>query len=72
MIWIIVALVAIYIAGVVGVAYLSLHPPRIPLFTSPGAFGAPQEEVRIPFDADLLWGKLARIWGIHSLHIQPE
>jgi pimeloyl-ACP methyl ester carboxylesterase len=38
-------LVLAYIFGIVLAARISLHPPRIPLFSSPGAFGAPQEDI---------------------------
>ena len=44
MVWFGVAL-AVYLAILVVITWVSLHPPRIPVFISPGAMGAPQEEV---------------------------
>ena len=43
-------LLAIYLAVIFGVAWLSLHPIRTPIFLSPGAFDAPQEEISIPIE----------------------
>ncbi len=44
MIWLILA-IAIYLAVLFAVAWLSIHPYRIPFYLSPGSLGAPQEEV---------------------------
>lgn len=47
MIFVVVAsvLAFLYLAIVVAVAWLSVHPVRTPLFLSPGAMGAPQRDV---------------------------
>ncbi len=47
MVWILVSVLIMYAAGLIAMSWISLHPPRIPLFCSPGAIGAPQEEIRI-------------------------
>lgn len=44
MLWILV-IVCVYLLALLGVAWLSLHPFRTPLFISPGAMGKPQEDV---------------------------
>lgn len=47
MIWPIVAF-GVYFAIICGIAWLSLHPLRTPLFISPGLLGTPQEEFELP------------------------
>lgn len=47
MVWVLLAIV-LYVGILFGIAWVSLHPFRTPLFTSPGALGAPQEEFEIP------------------------
>lgn len=44
MIWLLIAL-GVYVLLVLGIAWLSLHPYRIPIFLSPGGLGCPQESV---------------------------
>lgn len=44
MIWVVFAL-AVYLLTLAVITWASLHPPRIPVFFSPGGLGAPQEEV---------------------------
>lgn len=44
MVWVLVVLVA-YLAALVLIAWVSLHPPRVPVFFSPGSLGAPQVEM---------------------------
>jgi uncharacterized protein len=39
------SLLLLYTAVLVAIAWFSLHPPRIPIFLSPGSIGGPQEEV---------------------------
>lgn len=46
MIWLI-AILAIYLLLLVGVAWVSAHPFRTPIFLSPGAMGSPQEEIAL-------------------------
>jgi alpha-beta hydrolase superfamily lysophospholipase len=46
-IWALLAIV-LYVGILFGIAWVSLHPFRTPLFTSPGALGAPQEEFDLP------------------------
>jgi uncharacterized protein len=46
-IWLLVA-VGVYLGILCGIAWVSLHPFRTPLFTSPSAMGTPQEEFEIP------------------------
>jgi len=41
----ILSLIGVYILILLGIAWFSLHPPRTPVFISPGALGVPQEEV---------------------------
>lgn len=43
---IVLSLGALYLAGCFVVARVSVSPPRVPLFLSPGLLGAPQETVR--------------------------
>lgn len=43
-----VGLLAVYVLVLLIVSWVSLHPPRVPLFVSPGAMGAPQEDVLVP------------------------
>lgn len=57
MIWLLVA-VLLYAAVIWLVAWVSLHPPRTPVFASPGSFGPHQETVRIEGQA----GPLAAWW----------
>lgn len=51
-------IVGAYVALLVTVAYVSLHPPRIPLFLSPGAMGAEQK----PTEFDGPKGRLRGWW----------
>jgi pimeloyl-ACP methyl ester carboxylesterase len=44
MVWLIVV-VAIYLLILLGIAWISLHPYRIPIFLSPGGLGCSQEDV---------------------------
>lgn len=46
MLWLAI-LAVVYLIGLFLAAYLSVHPVRIPIFVSPGAFGASQEDVKI-------------------------
>ncbi len=39
--------VGLYLLGLIGVAWISVHPMRIPLFCSPGGFGASQENLTL-------------------------
>lgn len=43
MIWL-WAVLGLYLLLIVGVAWFSIHPPRTPVFVSPGALGASQED----------------------------
>lgn len=45
LIWVVVGLLALYTLGLASVAWLTLHPVRVPIFLSPGALGLPQEPV---------------------------
>ncbi len=46
MLWFLLGfLLFLYLGVIFVVAWLSLHPPRTPVFSSPGAFCAPQEEI---------------------------
>lgn len=47
MIWILVG-IGVYLGILCGIAWVSLHPFRTPLFISPGALGAPQQEFDLP------------------------
>ncbi|RYG42885.1 hypothetical protein EON79_18045, partial [bacterium] len=38
---------AVYLLVILIVGWISVHPPRTPIFASPGSMGAPQETVRI-------------------------
>lgn len=58
MLWLAVAF-GFYLLLLFGIARLSLYPFRIPLFTSPGAMGSPQEEVTIESEGNLL-----RCWWV--------
>lgn len=42
------AVLGVYLGILFGIAWVSLHPFRTPLFISPGHLGAPQEELEIP------------------------
>lgn len=55
MIWIL-AIVAVYVVLVLGVAFLSLRPYRTPIFVSPGSMGANQEEISFESDGITLHG----------------
>jgi len=46
MIWI-CGFLALYLLALLLVMWVSLHPPRIPIFLSPGAFGIPQQDVEL-------------------------
>jgi alpha-beta hydrolase superfamily lysophospholipase len=58
-IWLLLAIV-LYIGILFGIAWVSLHPFRTPLFTSPGALGAPQEE----FELQSTDGVRLRCWWV--------
>lgn len=60
MIWVGV-LAAVYVLGMLAVAWFSLHPVRIPIFLSPGAMGAPQESVE--FESE---GLRLRGWWVEA------
>jgi len=47
---VIYVLLALYLLGMVAIAWFSLHPVRIPVFISPGSMGAPQEDVTFESD----------------------
>lgn len=53
---VIAVLLALYIGLMLVIARVSLKPYRIPLYLSPGALGAPQEEVRIESEGNILRG----------------
>lgn len=54
---ILIGLAGVYFLVVVWFAWVSVHPPRIPAFCSPGMFGAPQEDVWIESsDSVVLFG----------------
>ncbi|HSI71910.1 MAG TPA: alpha/beta hydrolase [Fimbriimonas sp.] len=53
---ILVALAVLYLVVVLGIAWLSLHPLRTPVFISPGSMGAPHEEVVIKTPSHILRG----------------
>jgi pimeloyl-ACP methyl ester carboxylesterase len=54
--WIALGLLAVYIGGLWVVAWFSLHPPRIPIYLSPGGMGANQERVAVKGPAGNLDG----------------
>lgn len=56
MILVLVILLGIYVALLIGVAWLSLHPLRTPVFVSPGAMGAAQEPIVIELESHNLSG----------------
>lgn len=66
MAWIL-GLVALYVLAMLAISWISLHPPRLPLYLSPGAFGAPQEEVA--FEAG---GVPLRGWWMESRAERPK
>lgn len=45
----------VYLAILLIVGWISVHPPRTPVFASPGSMGTPQETVRIEGEAGFLW-----------------
>jgi len=49
MMWLWVVL-GVYVLGMLAISWFSLHPIRIPVFISPGAMGAPQEDVEFSSD----------------------
>jgi uncharacterized protein len=53
---ILIALGVLYLAIIFGIAWLSLHPIRTPVFISPGLLGSPQEDVIIPTRSHTLRG----------------
>ncbi len=55
MTWIL-GILAVYLLILVAIAWVSLHPFRMPVFVSPGAMGAPQEEVEFKSDGNLIRG----------------
>lgn len=56
MIWILVGLLAFYVAILLLVAWFSLHPPRTPVFVSPGAMGTAQTDVLLETETHNLSG----------------
>lgn len=61
MIWLLIA-VGLYLGVLCAVAWVSLHPFRTPLFISPGALGAPQEE----FDLASTDGVRLKCWWVEA------
>jgi len=55
MLWI-VGFLTIYLLVLVGIAWISLHPFRIPSYLSPGAMFAPQENFEFESDGNTLQG----------------
>ncbi len=55
MLWI-VGLFGVYVLALLGIAWISLHPFRIPTYLSPGAFDIPQQDVEFESDGNLLRG----------------
>ncbi|MBS1716708.1 MAG: alpha/beta hydrolase [Armatimonadetes bacterium] len=49
-IWLIAAIVVIYLLMQAGISWLTLHPVRTPLFLSPGYLGTQQEDVELVTD----------------------
>ena len=45
--FILLILIAAYLVLLIGVAWVSLHPPRTPIYLSPASLGAPQEDVQV-------------------------
>ncbi len=45
LVWVVLFLVVAYAALILVIVRVSLHPPRTPVFLSPGALGADQEEI---------------------------
>ena len=43
----IVLLLVLYIGALIVVTYVSIHPPRVPLWLSPALLGYPEESVRL-------------------------
>lgn len=50
------AILGLYLLAMLAIAWFSLHPPRIPVFISPGAMGAPQEDVSFVSEGNTLRG----------------
>lgn len=61
MIWLIAGL-ALYVCLLFLIAWLSLHPYRIPFYISPGSLGAPQTEIEFE-SSD---GALIRAWWVQN------
>lgn len=59
MLWLLLA-IAVYVLVLLAVVWVSVRPPRIPIFLSPGGMGAPQEDVEFRSDD----GTLLRGWWI--------
>ncbi|CAN5427010.1 hypothetical protein BH11ARM2_BH11ARM2_08530 [soil metagenome] len=57
MVWFL-ALLGIYLAVLLVVGWISVHPPRTPIFASPGSTGTPQETIRLEGEA----GPLVAWW----------
>jgi pimeloyl-ACP methyl ester carboxylesterase len=53
---ILLVLLSLYLLIVLGIAWLSLHPLRTPIFISPGLLGSPQEEITIHTEKHVLRG----------------
>ncbi len=60
MYWI-VGVLTVYLLGLVLIAWLSLHPIRIPSYLSPGSLGAAQQEITVESDGNLL-----RAWWVEA------
>ena len=60
MLWI-VSFLALYLLGLIGIAWISLHPIRTPNYISPAAFDAPQQDIE--FDSE---GNILRGWWLEA------
>ncbi len=50
------ALLAVYIIILLAVTYVSVHPPRVPLWLSPSMLGFPEEDLTVEADGNVLTG----------------
>ncbi|HEY0868667.1 MAG TPA: alpha/beta hydrolase, partial [Fimbriimonas sp.] len=57
----IIGLLALYLLLLLVVAWISIRPPRLPVYISPGVFDAPQEEIAIPYK-----GRWLRGWWVEG------
>ncbi|MCH8979669.1 MAG: alpha/beta hydrolase [Armatimonadetes bacterium] len=49
-------LLTVYIIMLVAVTYVSVHPPRVPIWLSPSMLGFPEEDVSVEVDGNVLTG----------------